>query len=442
MEQGRRVIDKPDRMQPPGATIAYLAPELPALSATFVYQEILAVERKGVRVIPFSVHPPAVAAKEYLAKKLAHRTRILYQQPKYRVLAASLFQLLRHPGRFFSTFGQVISDCITVGFFTKTAFKLPFQFISACWLSRQLKVKNCEHLHIHFAHVATQIGMYAASMANIPFSFTAHACDIFRQGLLLQRKSERAKRIVTISNYNRDYLASIGIPRSEIEIVRASVNMSNFEPRPAFSEAPEIIRIGSLGRLVETKGMDILLRSVRQLLQKGIRVQLEIAGDGPRRHQYETLAAELEITRYVDFRGALAHNQVPTWMKNLDLFVLACRKDSKNNQDGIPVVLMEAMAMEIPVVSTRISGIPELIDHGISGLLAEPGEVDDLVANIESAIGDYQRLRQLGVKGRERVIAEFEVDLNADRLLKVFDLSGNGRRVVSTIVLETTQSAD
>jgi glycosyltransferase involved in cell wall biosynthesis len=180
------------------------------------------------------------------------------------------------------------------------------------------------------------------------------------------------------------------------------------------------IHIGSLGRLVEKKGFDVLINSVATLRREGHNIVLHLAGDGPLLGELKTQAMSLGISEFVIFEGPLAHNIVSSWMQRMDMFVLACKADQNGDMDGIPVVLMEAMTQYIPVVSTRLSGIPELVRHNETGLLAAPGDSDSLAMEIKRLLDSPDLRRQLATNAQSFVTQEFSQGVNIDRLLSHF----------------------
>jgi colanic acid/amylovoran biosynthesis glycosyltransferase len=397
----------------PQYRLAFLAPELVAVSATFVYEELHALERRGIPVLPLSVHLPAERAKGEEA--LSARCMTVYNQPKWQIALAGLTHSFFQP-RFGKAFGWLLSDIKASGF-SGEAWKLVFQFLAAVKVARLLRRAGVKHLHIHFAHVSTQIGMYAAAMASIPFSVTAHANDIFERGFLLRQKALRAKFFLTISKHNLDYLLSLGLPADKLALVRCSVSFQRPAVWPKHLIKPRY-RIGTLGRLVEKKGIDVLLRSMVGLSN----VQLSIAGDGPMRLSLSALAKELGIADSVEFVGSIPHSQVSTWMAGLDVFVLACKQDNNGDMDGIPVVLMEAMSQGIPVVSTRLSGIPELVVHESTGLLVAPGDSADLANQLTRLLASVDLRERLARQASHHVQDEFGQQMNVDRLMRRLEL--------------------
>ncbi|MEO0928264.1 MAG: glycosyltransferase [Cyanobacteria bacterium J06643_13] len=400
-------------------TIAYLAPEIPSVSGTFVYQEIIALQQSGLKIVPISVHQPQVLVEDCEVIKLGKLTTYLYQHSLLSTLLLSLGLLIKNPQKYIAVFLTVLSDISQLGISRLSSWKLMYQFLYACRVAKIIEANSCHYLHIHFAHVPTQIGMYASQLTGVPFSFTAHANDLFANQLLLAEKGRRAKTAVTISEYNRQFLLKQGLDAQKIEVVRCGIDTSKHEYLPLGSRANPV-KIGSLGRLVAKKGMDDLILALSLLEQKGIDFQLEIAGGGSLRSELEQMAIAKNLADKIKFIGTIPHEQVYDWMKGLDLFVLACKQDEKGDQDGVPVVLMEAMTIGVPVVSTRISGITELIEHESSGFLAHSNDPTSLAVTIEQLL-QQSDLAAITQAARQRVVEEFELTTNVNRLIAIFN---------------------
>jgi len=400
--------------------IAYLAPSLPTLSETFVYEEIHALERRGIEVVPISVRKqrnPMPAQAE-----LAQRTKHLYSPWPLITLIQSVICLLKFRLKTGTALRGLFSDMAAVGIFQSQSWKLAFQFLMAVKLSNILRQQQCTHLHVHFAHTPTQLAMYSSLLTGIPFTFTAHANDIFANGLLLCVKAQRASHVITISEFNLNYLQSLGVPHTDISIVRCGVGFAkssrNCRVKTTRSNRPT--HIGSLGRLVEKKGFDVLINALVALKCDGYNVKLHLAGDGPLIDELKSQTLSLGMSDSVIFEGPLEHNRVTSWMQHVDIFVLACKADQKGDMDGIPVVLMEAMSQFIPVVSTRLSGIPELVRHNETGLLATPGDWRTLSLEIKRLLDSPELRLHVSTNAHSFVKKEFAQAVNIDRLLTHF----------------------
>lgn len=392
--------------------ITYIAPAIPALSETFVYNEIFALRERGYIVHPLSIHVP-----DQVSDKVRDRMgpiHYLYRDGFIRFVVSFFMCLLTRPAGTFRGLGWVISDFFHVGIFKLAAYKLFYQFLAACRAARLSRENWTDHLHAHFANVPCQVGMYTSAISGVPFTVTSHANDIFEHGLILRRKADRAKYFLTISDFNKRFLEKIGIPADKIRIVRCGVDLK-FDAQE--NENSDIVRVCSLGRLVEKKGMPTLLEAISILKNRGVSVRLSIAGDGPEQEAIKQKIKELDVSDCVEMIGALDNSEVAAWMAKHNIFALACQKDSNGDMDGIPVVLMEAMMLGIPVITTKISGIPELVIDEETGLLVDPEDAEALA----DAIENRNEQKRLIKKAARHVVDEFGRDVNIDRLEAIFN---------------------
>lgn len=400
--------------------IACLAPEIPALSATFVYNEILALEELGNDVIPVSVHHPHSEATDPALTALKKKVRFLYSVSKSRVLQAHFKLMLTQPRRYLKSAVMLLSDVVKAGLLSRLAAGLLYRFFYAGELARILNDEQVEHLHVHFAHIPTDIAMYASSMSGTGFSVTAHANDIFQRGWLLPEKVARSRFFATISEFNRRYLVEQKqVSQEKLTIVRCGVDTRLFSTRPEKPlHAP--IKIGVVGRLVEKKGVDTLIAAAAILKSKNINVELEIAGSGPLEQELKTQVRNADMENSVSFIGALPHTEVADFISALDVFVLPCKQDRDGDMDGIPVVLMEAMMSGIPVISTQLSGIPELVIDEETGMCIEPNNPAQLAQAIIELSENSTNRKAMRARAEQKVQEEFSLNVNVNRLNAYF----------------------
>lgn len=398
--------------------VAYLAPEIPGASSTFVYNEIFELEKINAFVAPFSVHPVEINSSQKNIKRLAANCEYLYSVSKSALIFSQFKAVSRFPIGYVRAFGTCIRDAIFSAKDPAISIGLFFRFLVASYFVTRLHDKRVSHIHCHFSHIATDIGMYASIITGIPFSFTAHANDIFQRGYLLREKGQRASFVATISEFNIDFLKKKGIPEEKLVLVRCGVDRSKFLPKLKNNLDSEIKKLGFLGRLVEKKGVDILLEAMKILAEKRIFLELEIMGDGPLREVLYSRVKELELEDRVIFGGSLPHSEVSLWYEKIDYFVFPGKKDQFEDMDGIPVVLMEAMMRGVPVIATSISGIPELVKKNITGRLAEPN-AKSLAIEIEGALAESEKERKDRIgRAISLVKTEFDVSENAKLLLR------------------------
>ena len=403
--------------------IAYLAPEIPALSATFVYNEIFQLEKLGLDVATFSVHDNQAIFSDLDLQDLKKRTSFLYQTSMLTVVLDQLQLLLKHPSLYAKALVLLFKDIKNTGVFTRLGMGLAYRFFYGGALANQLLKQKCEHIHVHFAHVPTDLAMYASTLAGIGFSVTAHANDLFQRGWLLKEKVERAKFFITISEYNRQFLISKGADGNKITVLHCGVAPAQFSLREDFTPS-DIAKIGVVARLVEKKGIDHLINAVAHLKKQDKPYQLAIVGDGPLLAEYKALAGSLRLSsKEVSFLGAIDHQEIAAFIKSLDVFVLPCQIDGSGDMDGIPVVLMEAMLSGVPVISTPVSGIPELIIKDKTGLLAATGNVEELADCIERTIDNIDLTQDRVRKGVTKVQMDFSLVANS---LRIYHLILNG----------------
>ncbi len=406
--------------------LAYLAPQITALSATFVYKEILGMEARGYEVLPVSVHPDSAPAKEVV--ELHNRSIAIYSHSVVSFIGAFFSALLMAQKDTARVVNLYLRDMLALGTPKIQYVKLGYQMLAGIWLAKKLTKAGIDHLHIHFGDVPTQIGMYAAAHAGIPFSFTIHANDLFHHGRLLKEKSNRACAVVTISDYNVKQLLEIGIPASKIHIVRCGINPEHFSySQPGKLHVPPTV--GVVARLVEKKGIDTLIEASAILAKEGFAIKTRIAGDGPELLKLNQLTRDLGIEDQVSFEGNIANTEVTDWVKSLDLFVLPAKKDANGDMDGIPVALMESMALGVPVVSTTLSGIPELVVDNVTGILVAPEDQNGLANGIKKLLQNKELRANLSKKGRQMITTEFNQALNLDRLEKIINQYCLGSRM-------------
>uniref|UniRef100_I2Q324 Glycosyltransferase n=1 Tax=Desulfovibrio sp. U5L TaxID=596152 RepID=I2Q324_9BACT len=294
--------------------------------------------------------------------------------------------------------------------------------IKAPALARFFLGHGVTHLHSHFGWEQVDMLAHLRRLAGLPFSLTLHAADIFVSPDRLRHRLADAAFVATISDYNKALLMDrLGLPGEQVHVVRCGVDL----PALPFGPAPELSppRLVSIGRMVPKKGFDVLLRALALLRDDGVAFAAELVGDGPLHPELVRLAGELGLTDAVVFPGALEPSEAACRLGRGSVFVLACQKGPDGDMDGIPVALMEAMALGRPVVSTRLSGIPELVADGC-GLLAAPGDPRSLADALRRVLSEKDLAGRLAAAGRRRVEEAFTLDGQARRILELAAGSG------------------
>jgi glycosyltransferase involved in cell wall biosynthesis len=275
------------------------------------------------------------------------------------------------------------------------------------------------HLHAHWATGPTTAAMVLSRLLGIPFSFTAHAYDVWREQLLLPEKLRSATFTVTCTEYNRQHLAATyEVPLEKVVTVHHGVDVQRYA---AVERTPNgEPRVISVGRLVEQKGFDRLLRACKRLSDSGEAFRCEIVGDGPLRERLEALVDEYGLRSRVTLVGRLHQDELRKRYATADMFVLFCVPASDEDRDGIPNVLIEAMATELPVVSTRFSGVPEIVVDGKTGILVATDDEGAQAEAVRTMLHDPALRRRMGRAGRSQVMEGFTIEASAAHLDAVF----------------------
>lgn len=407
--------------------IAYIAQQFPNLTATFIYREVLALRNRGFEVVTLSNRPADIDKLSAEAKHLVEETIYIFPINWPRFLTAHAYFLLTQPHIYLATLLFVMTR---PGESRSNRWRTFLHFGGAIYLAVQLRQRGISHIHAHFSVNAATIALVIARMLNIGFSFTAHN-NFFTDKLLIREKIRAAKFIAAISEYSRDYLLNL-VPdephlADKFHIIHCGVSLETFTPRPAKTESTKPL-IFSIAHLVERKGMPVLVEACRLLRDQGCEFECIIAGDGEQRPQLAQMIAEYQLSAEVKLVGLIFQEALADYLNRADLFVLACVTAQNGDKDGIPVVLMEAMAMEIPVISTYVSGIPELIETEQSGLLVPEQDAVALAKAIKRLLTDEPLRRRFGRQGRQKVMAEFNIERTSADMAALFEQYVGGNK--------------
>lgn len=407
--------------------IAYLCNRYPAVSLAFILREVRALRRLGVDVQTFAIrrafpdHLLSAADREEYARTFAVLPPDLGGLARAHLTAAGL-----HPLRYLGTLGLALR-LRPRGL--RGAVWQVFYFAEAMVIWRECARRGITHIHAQFANVATDVALLASHFGgggdgDWSWSFTLHGpvefYDISQSRL--PEKLRRARFVACISDFARSQAMAFLDPEQwhKLHVVHCGVDPDVFRPAlpPGGSVRDGELHVLNVGRLIDLKGQALLLEALVAVRERGVRARLTIVGDGPTRPALEALAARLGISAHVTFAGAVGQDEIARFYADADIFCLP------SFAEGIPVVLMEAMAMEIPVIATRIAGIPELVGDGLSGLVVAPGRSDRIAEALQTLAEDADLRRAMGEAGRAKVIAEFDVARSAGQLRELFDGSG------------------
>lgn len=395
--------------------LAYLVSRYPAVSHTFILREVCTLRQLGFDIQVASINAADRPTAELTADECAEAANTFYVKPAGIIgaLTAHGYTLLTQPVNYLR--GLVYA--LNLGKFDlKKIIYSFFYFVEAVMIGQWLRRQQCTHLHVHFATPAATVGLIARQMFPITFSMTVHGPDEFYDvsHFHLSEKVRVADFICCISHFARSQLSLLSSPDvwDKLEVSRLGVDSTVFSPRP-FREQPNPFEVLCVGRLVPAKGQFLLIEAIASLVAHGRSVRLRLVGDGPDRPRLESTVKQRYLTEHVIFTGAVNQDRIRDFYRQADAFALA------SFAEGLPVVLMEAMAMEIPCVTTHITGVPELIKTG-EGLLVAPADVAGLTTALGYLLDNPVERYQMGKAGRQRVSQDYELQRNTEKLAEIF----------------------
>lgn len=409
--------------------IAYILKAFPRLSETFISNEIHLLESLGMKLQLFSIKQgerdqihdvvEQIQAPLYILPpmtSLSQTTLSKWLRENLPAYSPHHLQLLRkRPGPYLKTLSKAIWWSMKYrkspgGGIRKVFIK---EFLQAGVIAlKVIDSTTIRHLHAHFCHGATTVALFASELSGRSFSFTAHAKDIYQEdqnpGTLLQIKLRRARFVTTCTGTNLEYLRTLS-GRDNVHLVYHGLNTRQFHPCRERQDASSVVRILAVGRFVEKKGFHFLVEACSRLKQSGLSFHCQIIGEhGATLGKLQTMVKELDLQDRISLRGPVTHNELSGIYHQTDIFALPCQVLDNGDRDGIPNVLMEAMASGVAVVSSRISGIPELIQDEINGLLVPQKDVSALCEALQCLIEDPDRRRRLGHNARQAICQAFD----------------------------------
>jgi len=398
--------------------LVYIVGTYPGLTSTFIDREIRILRQWGVDLRSVSIRRP-VADAPLSAEQRKLQQGVIYLLPVnwLNFIMGNLYFALFRPWVYFKTLRYLLTRSHPD---IRARFMTFLHFAEGVYAARLLCGQPLDQLHAHFVDRAAVVALVASRLLNVPYSLTAHANDIYVKPVLLHEKIAEAKFITTCTGYNQSYLLRMMGDEldGKLYLVYHGLDLAAYQPSPQpQGDRPLLL---SIGRLTEKKGFSHLIAASRCLKDRGYDFTCHIVGEGPLRRELETLITQLGLKDTVTLCGAMPHETVIEKYRQAALFVLPCITAKDGDRDGIPNVLLEAMAMQVPVVSTRHSGIPELVQDRINGLLVPPGD-EDTLTNALAELLDAPALRtQLGQLGRQTVMKDFDVERNVRHLFDLF----------------------
>lgn len=396
----------------PPRSLAYLVSRYPTISMIFVLREVLQLRELGFRIDTASINPPDRTPDRLTPEEAAEAART-YCVKSHGVLGAAVAHLrtiLGNPIGYFRGVGLVFA---LGGLDLKGLFLNLMYFTEALMVGQWMRRNRQRHLHCHLGQQAATVGLFVRRVFGFGYSVTVHGPDEFydARGQYLADKIAAADFIVCISSFARSQLMLLSpqIHWNKLIVSRLGVDPQLFSPA-ARNAAPETFEILCVGRLTPAKGQHLLIDATERLAQQKRRVRLRLAGSGPDESSLREHAARIGFPERVIFEGAVNQDRIRSLYAAADIFCLP------SFAEGVPVVLMEAMAMGIPCVTTQITGIPELIRNGIDGLLVAPSGLDALVEALATLMDDPALRERLAASGRARILEHYDLRRNVAEL--------------------------
>jgi glycosyltransferase involved in cell wall biosynthesis len=389
----------------------------PKLTETFILYEILALEKMGVAVELFPLIHEKQSVKHPEAEKMEKRARF-HPFISFKIIAANFHYMLRSPRKYFGTLFEVLIGTLgSVNFFIGVLGIFP----KCARMALEMQQLGVRHLHAHFANHPAAAALIIHRLSGIPYSFTTHGSDLHVDRTMLGKKIMNSAFAVTISNFNKGVMVDECGPQvaKKIQIVRCGVDVKEFKPvvRSDPSRPFQIICVASFE---EVKGHEYLVAACKLLKERGVDFRCHFVGYGPLRKKVIGQVNEMGLDDRIIMNPPRPRPEIIKMFAESDVKVLPSVPTKQGKREGIPVVLMEAMASGLPVVSSRLSGIPELVEDGVAGILVVPRDVNGLCEALLKLIREQELREQMGKAGREKIMREFNLEKNAEQLTNLF----------------------
>ena len=407
--------------------IAYIVHKFPRLHNTFILNEIVQLIEKGHEVYIFSINKSQerVINREVLSlkDKTFYFEDFLIEHNQY--LIRHLFRVVKKLNTHSSFFRRLIAKVLIKS--NRTDIDVAKYYKGFGWkiyafglIAKKIQCDKVDIVHAGFANRPATAAMILSELAGVPFSFEAHAYDLFVDFDFSKEKIEKAKKIFTISNYNKQYLIDhLKCPPSKIVVNRVPINKNCCDKIPDKPRSDSLIT--SVCRLHPTKGLEYAIEAFKLISQKRQDLRFTIIGGGPLESQLLEKVTQLSLTDKVTFVGDISNEDAIRFISQSTMMLLPSVIAGNGDRDGIPTALIEAMYLKTPVIGSKISGIPELIEDGINGFLTEPGDVRGIAEKMEKLLSDDSLRIAMGEAARKKINEEFNVEQNFEKLIRAWD---------------------
>jgi len=396
--------------------LLYLTRRFP--ESTFIMREIRELSRSkdlNLKIVAFAEDRGALSSADSEIKN-----RILYFRSRLlRLLFFNAVQLIRYPSRYTELLLLLLGSRRDCRFINKLG-DLRCLFVGAA-LAHEIRGLNLDRIHVHFANRQTTIAMVLSRFLGLPFTFTAYSSDFFSEPILLREEIALSESVIATHKFAQSYLRKLAYPEDREKIVLNYLGVSFRTPLPPIAKSRKEPLILAVGRLVPYKGFPYLIDALSLVKSRGGRFKAAIIGGGPDFDRLQSQIKDKNLSREVEMLGALSFDKVNRYLNRSDIFVapsITVRKPSFKI-DGIPTVLFEAMRAGLPIISTRISGIPEAVEDGENGLLVEEKDAEALAVAIRILLDNNNLRRRFGEAGYRKALKMFNIEKNVKALKRV-----------------------
>ncbi len=394
--------------------LAYILTKFPKISETFILNEIVELRDKGISVDIFPLFRTKEKVLHLEAEKLMAHVNF-YPYISTSIIRANLHFIFASPIKYLKSLFEIIIHAfgswnyffVSIACFPKT--------VAFAYKIQQL---NINHIHAHFANHPTVSALVIHRLIGVPFSFTAHGSDIHRDQKMLDRKIDASQLAVMVSEYNRQFICDrfkrdFG---NKMKVIYCGVYPASAKE---FNKASNsVIQILCIAALRGVKGHKYLIEACQMLKQNNVEFKLHLIGGGPLENEVKRQISELNLQHEIIMHGPLSRAEVILLLESSDILTLTSITDKKGRREGAPVSIMEAMAFSLPVVSSKLSGIPELVDSGKTGILTTEGDSKEIFDALYKLCKDPELRKKLGVAGREKMMKNFNLKTNVDTLIQ------------------------
>jgi glycosyltransferase involved in cell wall biosynthesis len=409
----------------PGPDIVYLLGTMPQPSQTFIAREIRGLLASGSSLLIFARRRHPRAEPEDVDRAWFNRIRFVPPGFALEVARANLHFLRRQPGRYLRTLAALLTLPHRPRVLAVRAIGL---FWIAAWIARELEpAPSPARIHAHFGLAQTEVAMVIGGLIDRPFSFTAHARDIYATPSALAQKMRAAETVVTCTAYNAAHLRQLcpDLPADHVRLVYHGVEMAP-QPAPATRRAGAPPLLLAAGRLIDKKGFDLLVAACAILRDRGRSFECRIAGDGPARAALQQQIDAADLALAVTLSGWVDAGAMPDLIREAAILVMPSRIAPRGDRDGIPNVVLEAMAIGRPVVATRVSGIPEAVEDRRTGVLVAPDDAGALAEALDRLLADPDGASAMGLAAHAAALERFELARSTYRLRSALGLMAAG----------------